>query len=85
MVSGGWPRPLRGRGATLWSFPWPEMTPTALDEGTSTVAFFTPFEDFTTSPLPDSLEAYLAYSESAMQFIEAGNRRTAASIRARRG
>jgi hypothetical protein len=50
-----------------------------VDEGTSTVAFFTPFEDFTTSPLPDSLDAYREYRKRAMQFIEARNQRIAAN------
>ena len=44
-------------------------------EDCSAVRFFTRFEDFTTSPLPASLEAYRAYRQVAMDFIEARNRR----------
>ena len=43
------------------------------------VKFSLPFEDFTASPLPGTLEAYLAYRERAMEFIESRNRRIAAS------
>jgi hypothetical protein len=39
------------------------------------VRFFTPFEDFTTSPLAANLEDYLSYRCLATQFIEARNRR----------
>ena len=41
----------------------------------SAVTFFTPFEDFTTSPLPASLDEYLAYRHLAVKFIEARNSR----------
>jgi hypothetical protein len=41
----------------------------------SVVKFFTPFEDFRTSPLPASIDSYRAYRQLAMQFIEARNRR----------
>ncbi len=49
-----------------------------VDEATSTVKFFTPFEDFTASPLPGTLEAYSGYRRRAIEFIEARNRRIAA-------
>jgi hypothetical protein len=44
-------------------------------EDCSAVRFFTPFEDFSTSPLPGSIDAYLAYRQLAVDFIEARNRR----------
>jgi Family of unknown function (DUF6994) len=47
-------------------------------EVTSTVKFFTPFEDFTASPLPVTLDAYLGYRQRAIEFIESRNRRIAA-------
>jgi hypothetical protein len=48
-------------------------------EDCSAVRFFAPFEEFTTSPLPGSLEAYRAYRQLAVAFIEARNRRVLAS------
>jgi len=50
-----------------------------VDEDTSMVRFFTPFEDFTApfSPLPRPLDAYIAYREAAMKFIGARNHRIA--------
>jgi hypothetical protein len=48
-----------------------------VDEATSMVKFFTPFEDFKSSPLPRSLAAYLAYREAAMAFLAARNHRIA--------
>ena len=44
-------------------------------EDCSAVRFFTPFEDFSTSPLPGSMDAYLAYRQLAVDFIEARNQR----------
>jgi hypothetical protein len=41
----------------------------------SAVRFFTPFEDFTTSPLPQTVEAFRAYRELAIDFIKARNHR----------
>ena len=52
-----------------------------VDEVTSTVKFFTPFEDFTASPLPGTLDAYLGYRQHAIEFIESRNRRIAAYVR----
>ena len=49
-----------------------------VDEATSTVKFFTPFEDFTASPLPGTVDAYLGYRQRATEFIESRNRRIAA-------
>ena len=54
-----------------------------VDEATSTVKFFTPFEDFTTSPLPGTLDAYRGYRQRAIEFIESRNRRIAAYDRGR--
>jgi hypothetical protein len=34
-----------------------------------------PFEDFTTSPLPGSIDVYRAYRQLAVDFIEARNHR----------
>jgi hypothetical protein len=45
----------------------------------SAVRFFTPFADFTTSPLPATSEAYQAYRQLAIEFIEARNRRISVS------
>jgi Family of unknown function (DUF6994) len=53
-----------------------------VNEVTSTVKFFTPFEDFTASPLPRTLDAYLGYRQLAIEFIESRNRRIAAYDRA---
>jgi hypothetical protein len=53
-----------------------------VSEVTSTVKFFTPFEDFTASPLPGTLDAYLRYRQHAAQFVESRNRRIAAFLRA---
>jgi len=44
-------------------------------EDYSAVRFFTPFEDFSTSPLPGSIDAYLAYRQFAVDFIKARNSR----------
>lgn len=41
----------------------------------SRVEFFTPFEDFTTSPLPVGSAAYRDYKQRAVEFIEARNER----------
>jgi hypothetical protein len=41
----------------------------------STVKFQAPFEDFATSPLPGSVDAYRAHRQLAMDFIEARNLR----------
>jgi hypothetical protein len=51
-----------------------------VDEGTSTVMFFTPFEDFTPWPLQGTLDAYLGYRQRAIEFIESRNRRIAALV-----
>jgi hypothetical protein len=44
-------------------------------EDFSDVKFFMPFDGFKTSPLPASKEAYFAYKQHAVDFIEARNRR----------
>jgi len=41
----------------------------------SSVRFFSLFDDFTTSPLPESLEAYEEYRKLAISFIEARGKR----------
>lgn len=41
----------------------------------SAVTFFTPFEDFTTSPLPQTVEAYEAYRRLAIAFIQSRGER----------
>jgi hypothetical protein len=41
----------------------------------SSVRFFSPFESFTSYPVPDSIVAYLAYREQAIGFIQARNQR----------
>lgn len=54
-----------------------------VDEVTSTVNFFTPFEGFAASPMPQPLSAYLEYRERAMHFIDARNRRIGALMNSR--
>jgi len=44
-------------------------------EDGSSVQFFTPFDDFNTSPVPVGLVAYTAYRQLAIAFIEARNQR----------
>jgi hypothetical protein len=51
-----------------------------VNEISSTVKFFTPFDDFTSSPLPGTLDAYLGYRQHALEFIEVRNRRIAAYV-----
>ena len=51
-----------------------------MNEATLTVKFSMPFEDFTASPLPGTLDAYLEYRERAIEFIESRNRRIAAHV-----
>jgi hypothetical protein len=46
----------------------------------SAVKFFMPFEDFTTSPLPQSLDGCIAYRQLAVDFIEARNGRILESL-----
>jgi hypothetical protein len=41
----------------------------------SAVKFFLPFADFSQSPVPDGMAAYVDYRERAVDFIEARNRR----------
>jgi hypothetical protein len=55
-----------------------------VDEVTSTVKFFTPFEAFTASPLPGTRDAYIEYRHRAVEFIESRNRRIAAYVRSGR-
>ena len=49
-------------------------------ENDSTVRFHAPFSDFHSSPLPQNLDAYLAYRERAIEFIEARKQRIAAYV-----
>jgi hypothetical protein len=51
-----------------------------VNEGASTLKFFAPFDDFTGSPLPATVDAYLDYSQRAAAFIHARNRRIAAYV-----
>jgi hypothetical protein len=44
-------------------------------EDCAAVRFFLPFEGFSSSPLPDSIAAYLDYRALAVGFIEARNQR----------
>jgi hypothetical protein len=55
-----------------------------MNDVTPTVKFSMPFEDFTASPLPGTLDAYLAYRQRAIEFIESRNRRIAAHVGAGR-
>ena len=49
-----------------------------VDGASSAVKFFMPFDDFTTSPVPNTLETYLRYRQRAIQFVNARNQRIAA-------
>ena len=49
-----------------------------VDEATSTVRFFTPFDDFIGPARPTNLDAYLSYRRHAAEFLESRNRRIAA-------
>jgi Family of unknown function (DUF6994) len=51
-----------------------------VEEFTSTVKFFTPFDDFAASPLPGTLDAYFEYRQRAIEFIESRNRRIGAYV-----
>ena len=51
-----------------------------VNEVTLTIKFSMPFEDFTASPLPETLDAYLVYRQRAIEFIESRNRRIAAHV-----
>ena len=51
-----------------------------VDEDTLTVKFSMPFEDFSASPLPGTLDAYLVYRQRAIEFIASRNRRIAAHV-----
>ena len=46
-----------------------------VDENYAQVRFFQPFDNFTTPALPDTVEAYRAYRDASVAFIEARNRR----------
>jgi len=46
----------------------------------SAVRTFMPFEDFTGSPLPGTVDAYTEYRRLAIEFIEARNRRIVAAV-----
>ena len=50
-------------------------------EDASSVRFLTPFADFTASPLPTTVDAYLGYRQQAIEFIESRNRRIVADGR----
>jgi hypothetical protein len=49
----------------------------------ATVVFSAPFEDFTTSPIPQTIDDYREYRQRAIAFIEARNRRIAEYCRLR--
>jgi hypothetical protein len=46
-----------------------------VSDDSATVKFFMPFDDFATSPLPNSLDMYQDYRRNAIRFVEARNRR----------
>ena len=56
-----------------------------VDPVTSTITFFMPFDGFTTSPVPRTLDAYLGYRQRAIEFINARNHRIAALMNAPTG
>lgn len=49
-------------------------------DGNLAVRFSLPFADFTASPLPPTLDAYLEYRERATRFLESRNQRIAAHV-----
>ena len=49
-------------------------------EDSSAVRFFMPFEDFSDSPLPGTLDAYLGYRQHALEYVGSRNRRIAAYV-----
>jgi hypothetical protein len=49
-------------------------------EDASAVRFFLPFADFTGSPLPGTLDAYLGYRHQALQYIGSRSQRIAAYV-----
>ncbi len=51
-----------------------------VDEATSAVKFFTPFDDFAGPPRPATLDAYLSYRRHAADFLKSRNRRIAAWV-----
>jgi hypothetical protein len=54
-------------------------------EDCSAVRFFSPFDDFRTSPLPGSVPEYMSYRQLAMSFIAARNRRISDSYNTHHG
>lgn len=48
-----------------------------------TPRFFLPFNDFTASPLPATLDEYVIYRRRSTEFVDARNRRMAAAVEAR--
>jgi hypothetical protein len=52
-----------------------------VNEVSSAVRFFMPFENFTGSPLPGTIDSYVGYRERAIEFIHSRNRRIADHIR----
>jgi len=51
-----------------------------VDEDCQRVGFFTPFDDFATSPRPKDLQAYIDYRHLTIEYIHARNRRIAAKF-----
>ena len=51
-----------------------------VDESASTIKFFIPFADFTSSPVPATIDAYLDYRHRAIEFIQSRNQRIAAYV-----
>ena len=49
----------------------------------STVNFFTPFDGFRTSPVPNTVEAYVDYRNRSIEFIQARNERIVGSLATR--
>jgi len=56
-----------------------------VNEDCSAARFFMPFANFTTSPIPGSLDAYKAYRQRAVGFIEARNSRILQSLTLAKG
>jgi hypothetical protein len=46
----------------------------------STVNFFTPFDSFKTSPVPNTVGAYVDYRQRSIEFIQARNSRIAEAV-----
>jgi len=52
-----------------------------VDSGYATIRFFTPFANFTDRAVPSTLDDFIGYRTKSVEFINARNRRVAASLK----